>query len=134
MSNPYTNKRAAAAFMRDYHDAAISRSLHDCEHGHLDCSIRDRGPCFDEVLTAFPESDDCESDVSRLVAMLESIVDGNGLAETFSALSIVCQEKGEHVREIWQDESLARQWERYGRALDRHAADAYNRLGFYKNK
>ena len=48
----YTIKMVAEAFMREYYDGANDCS---CEHGHLDCSTYEGGPCMDEVLTNFPE-------------------------------------------------------------------------------
>jgi hypothetical protein len=54
---PYNSRHAAAAFMREFDRAAQRGDLHACEHGHVECSTMPRGPCFDEVLSNFPDID-----------------------------------------------------------------------------
>jgi hypothetical protein len=38
------------------HRATCERA--PCRHGHINCSTRDGGPCFDETITTFPELED----------------------------------------------------------------------------
>lgn len=68
---------------------------------------------------------DADDDVSERVERLEAIVDAYGLAETISALSIVCNEKAGHIQETWQDAGLARLWANFSNKLDAMAARAY---------
>jgi len=43
---------------------------------------------------------------------LEGIVDKEGLAVTLNLLAKICSEKSEHIHHSWQDEDLARCWDR----------------------
>lgn len=71
-------------------------------------------------------------DVAERVAALESIVDSYGLAETISALSIVCSEKTDHIESNWQDENLAAHWQDASNKLDKLAARYFEVTGLYK--
>jgi hypothetical protein len=71
-------------------------------------------------------------DVAERAATLEAIVDAYGLAETLSALSIVCGEKAEHVETNWQDENLAAHWQDASNKLDKLAARYFQVTGLYK--
>jgi hypothetical protein len=73
-----------------------------------------------------------DDDIAERVATLESIVDSYGLAETISALAIVCGEKSSHILANWQDESLANSWGAIETKLDRIAADTFKRIGLHK--
>lgn len=56
---------------------------------------------------------------------LEEFLDAGGsVSFIISALSEIALLKAEHVRSNWQDETLARTWERMGRVLDR----SYNHI------
>lgn len=50
---------------------------------------------------------------------LESILDRSSPQAMMNALAEVCFEKADHVRSNWQDESLAKVWERCGSMIDR---------------
>lgn len=78
-------------------------------------------------LTITPEDDVCER-----VERLEDIVDAYGLAETVSALSIVCTEKADHIQTNWQATELAKQWEAISKRLDTVASAAYRRAGLHR--
>lgn len=41
---------------------------------------------------------------------LESIIDGQGLAETLRQLEQICYEKAGHIETNWQDFGLAKVW------------------------
>ncbi len=43
--------------------------------------------------------------------ILEDMVDSSNLFAVLSALSIICDEKAEHIETNWQDQSLARLWQ-----------------------
>ena len=43
---------------------------------------------------------------------LEAMVDATSLAVVLGALFVICREKADHVRANWQDESLAKSWDR----------------------
>ena len=53
---------------------------------------------------------------------LEAFVDRHGMAEVLDCLSTICSEKAEHVRSAWQDEMLAKAWDRDAATLDRARA------------
>lgn len=50
---------------------------------------------------------------------LEYYVDQVGINGVIDGLQALCYEKAEHVRLNWQDEGLARQWEKAGKLLDK---------------
>ena len=43
---------------------------------------------------------------------LESAIDSHGLANVVDALACICREKADHIRASYQDEALARRWDR----------------------
>jgi hypothetical protein len=49
--------------------------------------------------------------------VLEELVDKHGLRAVVDALAGVCADKAEHVRTNWQDQALARAWDKAGLAL-----------------
>ena len=50
-------------------------------------------------------------------AVIETLIDRVGLYETVSLIEAICASKADHIRSAWQDEPLARVWERAGRDL-----------------
>jgi hypothetical protein len=52
---------------------------------------------------------------------LESIIDRYGLWCTLEKLELLCFEKAAHIRCDFQDEDLARKWERAGRFIGQTA-------------
>lgn len=42
---------------------------------------------------------------------LEALIDAANLGAVVCALSEICDAKAEHIREAWQDEPIARQWD-----------------------
>lgn len=54
---------------------------------------------------------------------LEQVLDRRGLAAILDALTHIAYAKGQHVRENWQDERTAKDWDATARKLDRHTAD-----------
>jgi len=50
---------------------------------------------------------------------LEAIIDSDGIEETLAALANLCHEKENHIRENWQDESLANEWRKKGNRIQR---------------
>ena len=42
---------------------------------------------------------------------LENFIDKTSLATVLTMLNEVCLSKADHIREVWQDESLAQVWE-----------------------
>lgn len=50
---------------------------------------------------------------------MERVVDASTLLDTVAALELMCYEKAAHIRENWQDNALASQWELCARALYR---------------
>jgi len=43
---------------------------------------------------------------------LEALVDKHGLLHVLTGLECICGEKAEHVRTNWQDEPLAKLWDK----------------------
>lgn len=56
------------------------------------------------------------------VERIEREIDAEGLVALFEVIVLVCHEKAAHIRENWQDESLAKDWERAGKQVDRWLA------------
>jgi len=56
---------------------------------------------------------------NQIQNILEDLVDASSVSAIISTLESVAYEKAEHVRENWQDEPLARVWERIGKSLNR---------------
>ena len=56
---------------------------------------------------------------------LEKLVDHTSLGAILEALSEICYLKAEHVRTNWEDDSLAKLWERAGNKL---AVDAIKNI------
>jgi hypothetical protein len=50
---------------------------------------------------------------------LEQLVDKYGLISVIEGLENICYLKSAHVAEAWQDEYLAKAWERLGKLFDR---------------
>jgi hypothetical protein len=50
---------------------------------------------------------------------LEQLIDVNGPAHVLDLFIEVCHEKAEHLRTNWQDDDMARQWERIAKRLDK---------------
>jgi len=49
---------------------------------------------------------------------LEAMIDKVGLNNVLDHLVNVCYYKAEHLRTNWQDENMAKSWERDGKRLD----------------
>ena len=52
---------------------------------------------------------------------LEMLLDKYGPEAIATALSEICHEKADHVRTNWQDEALARVWDRNGKEFGKCA-------------
>jgi hypothetical protein len=50
-------------------------------------------------------------------AILEELVDSTSVSDVLQMLSEIYFEKSEHIRDNWQDEPLARIWERAGNRI-----------------
>jgi hypothetical protein len=59
----------------------------------------------------------CGPDV--VAGYVEGVLDALGPCLLLRTLASVAYEKAAHVREAWQDERLARHWERLARRLER---------------
>lgn len=49
---------------------------------------------------------------------LEQAIDSIGLRRLLDLVTNICHEKADHVRTNWQDESMARAWERDAKRID----------------
>lgn len=49
--------------------------------------------------------------------ILEQFIDSYGVDGVAQAIDEICLEKAAHVRENWQDEKLAKEWERKSNAI-----------------
>lgn len=50
-------------------------------------------------------------------AVLERLVDASTLGAVLTELAEICALKAQHIRETWQDDPLARQWEKAARRV-----------------
>ena len=55
---------------------------------------------------------------------VEEMVNELGVDGILEMISEVCYEKAQHVRENWQDEVLAKQWDKLGSIVDSCSAKA----------
>jgi hypothetical protein len=57
-------------------------------------------------------------DTTKIEYDLEDIIDKSTLEDVVHALVNICNGKAEHLRENWQDNQAAKQWELAGKRLD----------------
>lgn len=50
--------------------------------------------------------------MTNITETLESLIDQTSLLDVLVGLELVCAEKAKHVRINWQDEALAKLWDR----------------------
>lgn len=50
---------------------------------------------------------------------LETMMGSVGVNDMLSLMADICAEKAEHIRSNWQDDALAKAYDRAGKALDR---------------
>lgn len=67
--------------------------------------------------------------LDELQSQLEQLVDSWNLATVLDVLAKVCTDKEDHVRSVWQDAVLARDWEAAQMDLDRVARRREERTG-----
>jgi len=58
----------------------------------------------------------------NLTAALETLVDAHGLDSVLLDLAGICFGKADHIRTNWQDEKLAKVWEKAGLVCDKASA------------
>ena len=58
-----------------------------------------------------------EGSFEELEELLEQIIDRHGMVNFFQVLDNIIIGKSQHIRENWQDEQLARSWERVSNKL-----------------
>jgi len=56
------------------------------------------------------------------IEQLEKLVDTYSLAQVVEALATIASEKADHIRSNWQDEHMAKCWERAAIRLDKVSA------------
>jgi len=56
----------------------------------------------------------------REIDSLEIMMDKHGLDTVMLALSHICSEKADHVRSNWQDENLAKAWDKNAERMCRY--------------
>ena len=56
--------------------------------------------------------------VKGLPSRLEAEVDRTSVSQVVQTLADVCREKAQHIRENWQDEGLAKVWDRVATRLE----------------
>lgn len=57
--------------------------------------------------------------VNEAKYQLEEMIDALSTSTVINLLSEIASEKASHIRENWQDESLAKQWDRLASVLDK---------------
>lgn len=50
---------------------------------------------------------------------LEALIDSHGLLHVLTGLTCVLGEKADHIRANWQDEGLAKAWDKASRVIDK---------------
>lgn len=60
---------------------------------------------------------------SKTMDELEAMIDRHSLEAIASTIAEICFAKAEHVSSAWQDEPLARAWDRAGAAFDRFSGN-----------
>jgi hypothetical protein len=61
--------------------------------------------------------------MADLLERLEIEVDRCGIREVIETLAIVCDQKSEHVAANWQDNQMAKTWNKWARILDKAASN-----------
>jgi hypothetical protein len=61
--------------------------------------------------------------------LLENIIDACGVAAVAEALARIADEKATHIRENWQDETTARQWDRVAARMEAQVKRFENLVG-----
>jgi hypothetical protein len=61
-------------------------------------------------------------DTKELEYQLEDTIDKNTLEDVMHALVNICYGKAEHLRENWQDNQSAKQWELAAKRIDKALA------------
>jgi len=64
--------------------------------------------------------------MNNTLSQLETLVDSFGLSTILDYLTNICHEKATHIRENWQDEQLAKTWEKDGKIIDNAASKLTN--------
>ena len=64
--------------------------------------------------------------MNQLQFDIEELIDKHGLDEVLKAIVETCWEKADHVRVNWQDENLAKSWEKNGELLDKAITKLYS--------
>jgi hypothetical protein len=49
---------------------------------------------------------------------LETLIDACGLTDVLDVIGEICHGKADHIREAWQDETLASEWNGLGKSVD----------------
>lgn len=55
---------------------------------------------------------------------IERAIDADGLPELLLHISLICDEKADHIRINWQDNKTARPWATTAKRLEKSARDA----------
>lgn len=76
---------------------------------------------YKATLSLFAASDNATRESELTNNVLEALVDRFGIATVTSALADVADAKADHVRTNWQDDPLAKSWERARDRLNKAA-------------
>lgn len=60
----------------------------------------------------------------KLIEALEPLVDASDVEDVLLALARLCNEKAEHLRCNWQDQTTAKAWDKAANAIDRFTLQA----------
>ena len=58
-------------------------------------------------------------EVNYIEVALEGLIDKSSVKTVLEAITDICNAKASHIRSNWQDEPLARSWEREANTIDR---------------
>jgi hypothetical protein len=58
-----------------------------------------------------------------ITAELEAMIDATSLQHVLTGLELICSEKADHIRSNWQDEKLAKLWDKASTVCGNAARD-----------
>lgn len=70
-----------------------------------------------------PTLESVAKEVKNLTAALEALVDAHSVHAVLLDLAFICAEKADHIRSNWQDNVMARAWDKASKVCDAAQAE-----------
>lgn len=86
-----------------------------------------KDPIQSAVRRIFPKSEEKVEEAflsPKELEDLEGMIDKAGLATVLGQISEICMAKADHIRSNWQDEGLAKEWEKFGEKLSKFSSSS----------